>query len=284
MRHLKVFFGLPFVYLFFLSTGSQLTSCKKNTTTTVHDTTVQIVRDTSVVVDSIYDLTDGLVAYYNFNGGSLQDSSGFNNNISFNNATQTNDRFGNANNAYSFDGSSSYMQIPNSPTLNPDNITILAIVKVNGFYSGSCHENQIIGKCYSDNVDGFYDLRFTDTSTDCSTAPNTNNEAFYGAFGDNLVDGDAALAGGAAVLIQTGQWYNLVYTYDGINAKMFINGVLINSRPKAVTFTPNTYDIYIGKDANTSFPYYFNGVIDEIRIYNRALGPGAIKQLNNLKS
>ena len=56
-------------------------------------------------------LKDGLMAYYNFNGGNLNDSSGLNNNIVFNNAVKTTDRFGKANNAYLFDGSSSYMQV-----------------------------------------------------------------------------------------------------------------------------------------------------------------------------
>ena len=68
--------------------------------------------DTLTIVDSIncscYDLTDGLIAYYNFNNGNLDDSSGHGNNIIFNNATKTTDRFGRANNAYLFNGTSTY--------------------------------------------------------------------------------------------------------------------------------------------------------------------------------
>src|SRR6202035_2681882 len=117
MKFLKLISGLGLlvIYFLFLCSSITITSCKK--TNTVHDTTDVFVHDTTTLIktDSIYDIKDGMVAYYNFNGGSLQDSSGFNNNIVFNNAIKTTDRFGNANNAYLFDGSSSYMQILNSP-------------------------------------------------------------------------------------------------------------------------------------------------------------------------
>ncbi|HEV8508760.1 MAG TPA: hypothetical protein VGQ53_25370, partial [Chitinophagaceae bacterium] len=81
----------------------------------------------TTAVTVLYDVQTGLVAYYNFNGGSLNDGSGQGNNITFNSATQTSDRFGNPNNAYLFNGTSSYMQVPNSASLNPNNITMMAI-------------------------------------------------------------------------------------------------------------------------------------------------------------
>src|SRR5579864_4812496 len=78
------------------------TGCSKDTT--IHDTTVKVVIDTLTIHDTVNtcncNLTDGLIAYYNFNGGSLKDSSGYANDIFENSATKTKDRFGNANNAY----------------------------------------------------------------------------------------------------------------------------------------------------------------------------------------
>jgi len=55
-----------------------------------------------------------------------------------------------------------------------------------------------------------------------------------------------------------------------------------NSTP--ITFTPNSNDIFIGKHENPLFPYYFNGVIDEIRIYNKAITNQQIGYLNILKT
>jgi hypothetical protein len=235
------------------------------------------------VIDSVYDLSDGLVAYYNFIGGSTNDGSQFQNNVVFNNAVKTSDRFGNANNAYSFDGSSAYMRVANSTSLNPDNITIFAVVKVNGFNQNLCHINQILGKGSPDATQGFYSLRFDDWPTTCTSAPNTNNEFFYGQYGDNNPQGSSSGASTDTVKIATGQWYNVVYTFDGIYSRLYVNGKLKDQKSKAVPFTDNANDLYIGRHQDPTYPYYFNGVIDEIRIYNRALPDGAIKQLNNLQ-
>src|SRR5579862_887272 len=100
---------IPFC-LFWLtfSTGfAPLAGCTKTKTVTVTDTTTVTIRDTITVQDTVIvtdtlllgNLTDGLIAYFNFNGGNLNDSSGNNNNIVFSSATPTADRFGNLNNA-----------------------------------------------------------------------------------------------------------------------------------------------------------------------------------------
>ncbi|HSZ85091.1 MAG TPA: LamG domain-containing protein [Puia sp.] len=283
MKPVRIFWALPLIFVLIASTSSTFVSCKK--TTTIHDTTTVTVHDTTIVTDSIYDLSDGLVAYYNFNNGNLNDSSGFNNKIVFNNATPAADRFGNANNAYSFDGSSSYMQVTNSQSLNSSSITLFAIVKVNGFYMGSCHGNQVLGKGYPDLTNGFYCIRFTDTSTqnDCSAPANTSDEIFEGSYGD-VGSGNGTYAYGNNSIIQIGQWYNIIFTFDGFSAKFYVNGQLQGTRSNInVSFTPNTNDFFIGKYEDPTFPYYFNGVIDEIRIYNRALAGGEISSLNNLK-
>ena len=278
---------IPFLSIFLVS--SPITSCKKTVhdiihdtlTVHVHDTTTLHVHDTTTVTD--YDLVDGLVAYYNFNGGTLNDSSGYNNNIVFNSATKTTDRFGNNNNAYLFDGNSSYMRTPSGPSLNPDNITLFAIVKINGFNNNICHINQILGKGTPDNTNGFYTLRFDDHSTSCVAPPNVSKEFFYGEYGDNNPQGSDAGAGIDTSVARTGQWYKVAFTYNGIVAKLYVDGQLKDSKQKTTLFTDNSNDLFIRRNESSSFHYFFNGVIDEIRIYNRALPSGAILQLNNLK-
>ena len=46
------------------------------------------------------------------------------------------------------------------------------------------------------------------------------------------------------------------------------------------TFT-NAYDLLLGKWNTPSYPYWFNGVLDDVRIYNRALTRNEVKQLYN---
>lgn len=80
MKILKIFFATPILYLISLSAGTQLSSFMK--TVTVHDTTIRVVHDTTIrnihdttkIHDTVYDINDDLVAYYNFNGGNLNDS------------------------------------------------------------------------------------------------------------------------------------------------------------------------------------------------------------------
>src|SRR5690606_9775627 len=184
---------------------------------------------------------------------------GFANHIIFNNAVKTTDRFGHANNAYLFNGSSSYMQLAHSSSLNPANITVMSIVKINGFYSGACHGNNIITKG-DDKSNGFYGLRFSDNA-DCALPVDTNAQIFYGAYGNgvlNTSEGSAAVAD--SVFVRTGQWYTVVNTYDGQDSRLYINGVLKELRHDVASFTANTADLYIGQSGSALHPYWLNGV------------------------
>jgi hypothetical protein len=280
MAVLKQVISTIILIFLFISFSTVIASCSK--TVNEHDTTIEIVKDTIIDKDTIYDFKTGLIAYYNFNGGNLNDSSGYGNNIVFNNnAVKTTDRFGVANNAYLFDGSSSYMTVKDSVSLNPSKITIFAIVKVNGFYTGSCGGNRIVSKGYPDDVNGFYSLQFFDYSSNCGV-PNTSNETFSGDFGDNYPQGAAAGIAIDSVKVKTGQWYYLTYTYDGTTSSFYINGQLKGTQVKTVPFHANNFDLWIGKHEDPPFPYYFNGAIDEIRIYNRAMSAAAVNKLSTL--
>jgi hypothetical protein len=72
----------------------------------------------------------------------------------------------------------------------------------------------------------------------------------------------------------------VVYTYDGLQAKLFLNGHLIKSSFESVGYTPNSNNLFIGRHEDPANPYYFNGVIDEVRIYSRALPDSAAMQLS----
>jgi hypothetical protein len=222
----------------------------------------------------------GLVAYYPFNGNAL-DESPYNNHPIFNNATLTKDRAGNANGAYLFNGMNNYMQIPNSPTLNPKFISIFAIVKVSGFYTGRCHGNVILNKGDTDwDVQDKYRLRFADDvytrGANCyNQQVDTFHQAFYADFGNNghmTYDYNGPY-------IQSGKWYCLAYTYDGKTARFYIDGTEVSSKRSRHKYRPSYEDLFIGRLNNDQFPYWFNGAIDEIRIYNRALSHAEVVSL-----
>jgi len=287
MKVLRSVAGLSFLIIMLFSVEANFTSCKKDviTDTVIIKDTIRI-KDTVRIVDSstcsCYNLTDSLVAYYNFNNGSLKDSSGRGNHITFNNAVATADRFGKANNAYLFNGTSSYMRVPNSASLNPAGaISLMAIVKMNGFYGGTCHGNQIFQKGTKDQNQGVYSLRVADITSDCNVAVDTAKERAWGFYGDY---GASASGFDLSRYVRTNTWMVLVLTYDGSSTKFYVDGALKGSSTGTAVFTPNAFDLFIGRAESPDYPYWWNGIIDEVRIYNKALCEGAVKQLSSLKN
>jgi len=211
--------------------------------------------------------TTGLVAYYPFNGNA-NDESGNGNNGTNNGATLTADRFGNASSAYSFDGISNHIQVPSATSLNPTNqITISTWVNPKGFYSGSSYGNFIVSKG-SDATIGHYNLIYI---TD------TKQFLFTIRFSDEVGVLPSQVL--SSTIINLSTWYHVVGTYDGLTMKIFVNGVYENQKSKSLSLPNNTEDIYIGKHSNVSYPYWINGKIDDICIYNRALSASEVDAL-----
>lgn len=218
-------------------------------------------------------LTSGLMAYYPFSGNA-NDASGNANNPIFNNATLTEDRFGNPNSAYSFNGTDNYIRIRNSTTLNSSNqISICAWVKIADFYRGTCHGNNVVMKGDADYQAGDYKIRFDDSyitnSQNCyQSNTDVTHETFFGI--NSTLNSNTPF-------IQPNQWYSVVYTCDGVTAKIYVNCKLAGSGPaNGLTFT-NGDDLFLGSMNNAQYPYWFNGTMDEIRLYNRAINEDEIK-------
>lgn len=78
----------------------------------------------------------------------------------------------------------------------------------------------------------------------------------------------------------TNQWYHLAGVYDDSagTLKVYVNGVLYNTYSASSGSWTNAYtNLHIGKPNNTS-AYYFNGLIDEVRISNVARSADQIRQ------
>ena len=78
------------------------------------------------------------------------------------------------------------------------------------------------------------------------------------------------------VIPQTGIWYHIAMTYDMTTdhiVRLYVNGTLAaNWTAIGPTKIPNKVDVG-GRNPNN---WYFNGTIDEVRIYNRALSADEI--------
>ncbi len=224
-------------------------------------------------------LEKGLQAYYPFNGNA-NDASGNNNNPVFNNATITTDRLGNPNSAYHFNGVYQYMRIPNKPSLNfKDQISLSLWVRPTGFYYDICHASQLISKGGGNYNPGNYALRFDDA---LASAGNGCNGSVCDSVHQNFRGTGTVLTPYGGDFIKKDQWYNVLYTNDGKTAKLYVDCELKYSVIFPETFI-NSEDLFIGKSDDSFFPFWLNGDLDEIRIYNRALNDQEIFALCNEK-
>ena len=220
------------------------------------------------------DLNRNLVAWYPFDGNA-NDASGNNNNPVYNTATLTADRFGHPNSAYHFNGVSSFIKIPNSPSLNFGNQISLSVwVRPTGFYKGICHASAIISKGLGNYMPGDYVLRFDDAlftkgngcgDTECDTL----HQNFRGT-GTTLEH--------YSPFVEKDKWYAVTYTNDGTTARLYVDCHLVYAIKFEENFTNNS-DLFLGRIDDSFFPFWMNGDLDDVRIYNKALDTATIYAL-----
>lgn len=74
----------------------------------------------------------------------------------------------------------------------------------------------------------------------------------------------------------TGQWYHVAVTRNGSNYAIYIDGVQVTTDIDNTTIPDAETPLYIGQSEEQ---YFFNGLIDEVEIYNRALRPKEIEAI-----
>ena len=69
-------------------------------------------------------------------------------------------------------------------------------------------------------------------------------------------------------------WAHLATTYDGATVRVYVNGTQVASRAVTGAMSASTNPLRIG--GNTVWSEWFRGLIDEVRVYDRALSPAEI--------
>lgn len=77
----------------------------------------------------------------------------------------------------------------------------------------------------------------------------------------------------------SGTWTHIAGTYDGTDIKLYINGVLTSTTNHPGTITNLNRNLYIGQNEGSS---YWEGTVDELFIYGRAITQAEVTQLYNL--
>lgn len=80
--------------------------------------------------------------------------------------------------------------------------------------------------------------------------------------------------------VEAGQWHHVCGTYDGAHLRLYIDGQLDPGGPVSYSggITTNNFNVYIGENAEKPGRGWI-GAIDEVRIHNYALKPGAVANL-----
>ncbi len=215
--------------------------------------------------------TDGLVGYWPFNGNA-SDASPNANNGTVNGAALTLDRFSDTNSAYSFDGNLSFIGVPLINLSNNNSITISAWVKPISF-SGNFTNHHILRQ--DDGITGIdWLLSFQDNGNLISFGLGIQGQPY-----DEL---DIPIQS----ISYLNSWHHIIATYDGNTKKVYSDGILIGFQNKTgqITYTsPGTFAI--GSACAFDFCVEkFNGQLDDIGIWNRALTQNEINQLYNSTS
>jgi len=199
--------------------------------------------------------TDGLVAYYPFNGNA-NDASGNNNNGTVYGPTSTADRKGNPNSAFLFDGIDDYIAINHSASLNmSQQISISFWVK------------------FETSADYYFPYHIIEKFGCWGTGQRENDlnwgvETASGAFNNWTLN------------YSYNRYYHIVQVYDGTKIYTYCDGVLKGSANATGLLKQNTNRVYISR-YNNGGDYFFDGTLDDFRIYNRALTQQEITALFN---
>jgi hypothetical protein len=79
-------------------------------------------------------------------------------------------------------------------------------------------------------------------------------------------------------MVNPNEWHHVAAVYDGKEVRIYVDGKLDASRPWKDGIAKNNFDVLIGENAQ-QMGRSFDGLIDEVRIYNYALGENDIMAL-----
>jgi hypothetical protein len=225
-------------------------------------------------------LTNGLMAYFPFDGNANDASGNGNNGVVFG-ATLGTDRFGNAGSAYQFNGSNAVITVSGLSSTNLTGLTLS--VWVNAFAYPSL-DGPIINKWRGFSY-SLEDYSLTLTTGGLVTFANGRHGTGYGALPNHCTITTTNH-------LSLGHWYHIVVTLDSAGTgTLWVNAILSIQDNILQLLPPATEPPRIGISLYTSGSPYngaiegdFNGLIDDIRVYNRALSPSEVQQLYQFES
>ena len=248
----------------------------------VRDTQLDKVATINVTVtdnNTQFDLTEGLVAYYPFNGNANDMSGNGNHGMVDSNVSLTMGLHGEENGAYHFGGyhNRGRITILDSESLHFDKESTVAVYVRPTDWAGMDGWGTFVPR-------GAHAIFAREDDRDCYIlyydGSDENLRTALGSFVMTYYQDVEAVVSGNFL----GQWMHVCYVFKGSNLYVYINGELVST----CTFTngkeinaANGLNIYLGMEDISSYSYPMNGDMDELRVYNRALSSEEVKALAN---
>ncbi|PIR92080.1 hypothetical protein COU01_03640, partial [Candidatus Falkowbacteria bacterium CG10_big_fil_rev_8_21_14_0_10_44_15] len=174
--------------------------------------------------------------------------------------------------ALSFDGTNDDIIIADSTSLRPSSLTVSAWIKPGASITDS----------------DFILVKDRDTGSWDSYAfsLNSSRKISFGVQNKTLVQYPSWLSNAS---LSASTWYHVAATYEGRNFNASDAVIYVNGSPVSTTYTANGYtssftieyntqSAYIGSFSTNSATSYFNGLIDEVKLYNYARTPEEVRQ------
>jgi hypothetical protein len=210
-----------------------------------------------------------LVAWWKFDeaeGDEAADSSGNNFIGTLSGNPQWQPSGGKVGGALSFDGVDDYLDCGSDPSLNVANaVTVAAWIKL----SESVDDQKIVSN--QDDLSGGYKFGIFSNKVELEIRDSGNVPTQ-----NRLVEGGTVL--------ESDTWYHLVGTYcQGGAIKTYVNGKLDREVPVVSLLATSTGTLKIGREPFGDM-YLFNGLMDEVSIYNYALSEADVAEIYSGKS
>ena len=177
---------------------------------------------------------------------------------------------GKINGGFNFDGTNSAVMIAYNATLHPANVTVEAWVKFDGL------DSSVSGGASAGTQ--YLVFKKNSRSTQFEGFALLKTRQFLG---DHFSFAVASAAGVQAVCsssttVVPGVFYHVVGTYDGTTATLYVNGGLEDSQAGGFAMDYDTTPLYFGSSGD-AWDGKLNGILDEIRLYGRALTPQEVR-------
>lgn len=160
------------------------------------------------------------------------------------------------------DGSGSAMDVPGSEGLDPRHLTVEAWVRLSEYPEGDDKRRWLVNKNDDEWTEAHYALVIDADRVGAYLNIGGGRENSHGAFSQEG-------------LVQLDRWHHLAMTYDGADLCVYCDGEQVAREAVGKERTPGNTPVALGKRQDAYS--YFRGVLDEVRVYARALSAEEVR-------